>query len=153
MSLYDDIIPPWPVVQERLRATIERRGFSVVCCTWRPIWLRNSIGSPTPPRPRPPGPRGWPMTKRERPQIVESEAATNGFRVHPDPTAPARPAPSQAYAADGELPEGVVTLPQALAELSAILLLVRDTLNRQADDRPRVEPLTLRFDDLATPSG
>ncbi len=47
-----------------------------------------------------------------------------------------------------ELPEGVVTLPQALAELNAILLLVRDTLNRQADDRPRLEPLTLRFEDL-----
>ena len=55
--------------------------------------------------------------------------------------------------ASGELPEGVATLPQVLAELSAILLLVRDTLNRQADERLRVEPLALRLDELADAVG
>ncbi len=53
----------------------------------------------------------------------------------------------------GELPEGVVSLPQALAELTSIVRLLRDTLNRQADDRPRVEPMALRLDELANAVG
>ena len=52
-----------------------------------------------------------------------------------------------------ELPEGVITLPQALAELNAILQLLRDTLNRQAEERPRVEPMALRLDELANAIG
>jgi predicted DNA-binding transcriptional regulator AlpA len=52
-----------------------------------------------------------------------------------------------------ELPDAAVTLRQVLAELSTIRLFLRDALNRQADDRPRVEPLALRLDELADALG
>lgn len=52
-----------------------------------------------------------------------------------------------------DLSEGLVTLPQALAELTSVFRLLRDTLNLQADARPRIEPLALRLEELADAVG
>ena len=52
-----------------------------------------------------------------------------------------------------DLPEGVTTLAQALTELAAILPGLRQALERQADNRPRIEPLAYRIDELAEALG
>lgn len=50
-------------------------------------------------------------------------------------------------------PEGPHTLADVLSKLAAILPRLTEALERQADDRPRVEPLTYRFEDLAEAIG
>lgn len=45
------------------------------------------------------------------------------------------------------------TLAQALAELAAVLPALRDAIDRQADARPRIEPLALRLDEVAAALG
>jgi hypothetical protein len=52
-----------------------------------------------------------------------------------------------------ELPEGVVTLADALRELVATLLLLRAALDRRPENKPRVEPLAYRLDELADALG
>ena len=52
-----------------------------------------------------------------------------------------------------DLPEGITTLAEALAELAAILPGLRQALERQADNRPRIEPLAYRLDELADALG
>jgi hypothetical protein len=48
-----------------------------------------------------------------------------------------------------DLPPGVHHLADVLAELAAILPGLKAALERQADNRPRIEPLALRLDELA----
>ncbi len=47
-----------------------------------------------------------------------------------------------------ELPEGDAALARTLSELAAELARLRAALDRQADNRPRVEPLAYRPEDL-----
>jgi hypothetical protein len=46
-----------------------------------------------------------------------------------------------------------ITLAKALAELAAILPGLKAALDRQADARPRIEPLAYRLDELADALG
>ncbi len=56
--------------------------------------------------------------------------------------------------ASGEPPAEVVTLPQSVvADLTHRPRIAARLLDRRADDRPRVEPLALRLDELADALG
>ena len=84
--------------------------------------------------------------KHERPQPEAGGAVNDPWHDHS--TAPSPP-PQDPEAA--ELPEGVTTLPEALAELAAILPGLRNALNRPPG--PPVDRMTLRLDELAAALG
>ncbi len=68
-------------------------------------------------------------------------------------TRPASHEPAGRSPEAAALPEGVATLAQALTELVAILPGLRQALERQADARPRIEPMALRIDEVAAALG
>src|SRR5689334_22733593 len=68
-------------------------------------------------------------------------------RLDDAPEAAGRPSES------ARVPEGTITLARALSELAAILPGLRQALERQADNRPRIEPLAYRLDELADALG
>jgi hypothetical protein len=65
---------------------------------------------------------------------------------------PAPEAAGRPPEADG-LPEGTITLAEALARLASELPALRAALDRQADSRPRIEPMALRPEDLEAAIG
>ncbi len=80
------------------------------------------------------------MSKHERPQLEAGGAVEGPWYDHS--TAPGDPSPTVSK------PE-TVALPEALAALMAILLRLANALDRQAENRPGIEPLVYRFDELA----
>jgi hypothetical protein len=91
------------------------------------------------------------MTKHERPQIGGSEAAAGETSVQSYSIPPARPDQASKPPAECQPEaEGLpIALARSLSELAAILPGLRQALERRAEDRPRVEPLAYRLDELA----
>jgi hypothetical protein len=83
--------------------------------------------------------------KHERPWLEGAKAAVGETSQQVDPIAPTPVVTTQPEAA--ELPEGVVTLADALRELAATLPVLRDVLKRQAP--PAVPPLAYRKGEAA----
>jgi hypothetical protein len=52
-----------------------------------------------------------------------------------------------------DLPEGPIALAETLNRLAAILPRLVEALDRQSDDRPRIERLTYRIEDLVDALG
>ncbi len=80
------------------------------------------------------------MKKHERPRMVPEAAATNIGESSINPTTDRK--------ASADRPPVPVTLADALAKLTAILPRLADALAK-SEDRQRIEPLTLRVDELA----
>jgi hypothetical protein len=96
---------------------------------------------------------------RERPRRGTEGAANHGLDSNRSKPACHPPAPietrldPQTEAAPSESPDGARALGRTLEDLAAILPRLADALKRQADDRPRVERLTYRIEDLADALG
>lgn len=90
--------------------------------------------------------------KSERPRLGEAKAAAGEIARDMDLTAQGgsalAPIPPQA----DHRPEAA-ELPEAICALVAILPRLADALERQADNRPRIEPLAYRIDELADALG
>jgi predicted DNA-binding transcriptional regulator AlpA len=97
------------------------------------------------------------MTKHERPQPKAGGAVGDARQDHP--TLPDQPdqAPIEPFAErQPEVairPIGRHKLVDALAELTAILPRLADALDRQSDNRPRVELLAYRINEVAAALG
>ena len=97
--------------------------------------------------------------KSERPWLGEAKAVAGEIVSDVDFTATDRtsqspicpPAPRRPEAT--EPPQEVAALPEALAKLDAILTRLAIVLGRQADERPRIEPMALRIEEVADSLG
>ena len=89
--------------------------------------------------------------KHERPWLEGAKAAADEASQQLDPTAPTSSSKVQPEAA--ELPEGVVTLADALRELAATLPVLRVALEHHAKTKPPIDRMALRFDEVADALG
>jgi hypothetical protein len=66
---------------------------------------------------------------------------------------PRHAAPTSPEAQADKPPEGSITVAEALSKLATILPQLAEALDRQSDEKPRVERLTYRIEDLADALG
>jgi hypothetical protein len=91
------------------------------------------------------------MRKHERPQ-PEARGVVDELRQD-HPTMPLKALAAKPEAVPIDRPEGMTDLAVAMRALVEILPGLKAALERQAGNRPRIEPLALRLDELADALG